>query len=299
MAMTTHHPHAPEHLSAPAGLLRGDVGSLRLAAEVPAALTIVAEMRASIPDLAGWVNFPLANGSGDAADATLTRHGGPARPTSHATSMPATAALVARLADDGFAVTHARIAVLGARDVLRAHIDMHLSIRLIVPLNDQGDDFRHIFGDIAVAMRAGELWSLDPSVCHGAANVARRGHRVALLVDADPAESDPPAWYRQSWSLPAERHLCRPAWSAAARTEVIRRASAAELALEGTESGPEQAEREWLLVPFEYDLGPEAAYDELVAACRLRAADADTPATADHWRARADHWMAHSCVCVA
>ncbi len=292
--MTTHQPGIPAHPSAPAGLLRADVGSTELVAEVPTALAILADMRASIPDLAGWVNFPLANGSGDAMDATLAQHGGPARPTSYAARMPATAALVEELAGDGFAVTHARIAVLGARDVLRAHVDMHFSIRIIVPLNDQGDDFRHIFGDVATAMRAGELWSLDPGVCHGAANVARHGHRVALLVDADPTASDPPAWYRQPWSLPPERHLRRSAWSAAARAALTRRA-AGELA----GGGPEQAEREWLLAPFEYDLAPEAAYDELVAACRMLAADADTPAAADYWRARERHWTAHSCVCVA
>jgi hypothetical protein len=142
---------------------------------------------------------------------------------------------------------------------------MYPAARLILPLNAQGTAYRHVFGDTCIAMAAGELWGVHGDVCHGAANLAQSGHRVALLIDADLAASALPAWYTQPWTLPAERGLTRAAWTGQAYT----------------------TEADWHLAPFEYSLSPEAAYDHLIAWC---AAQGDTE--------RAAFWRSRACVCV-
>lgn len=244
-----------------------------LAAEVPTALHLVAEVREIWPEIEGWVNFPLFNETGDAGDLRLALYDGVARPTPQAARMPATAAVVGRLQAEGFAVQQARIAVLAARECLRCHVDMYPAHRLIVPLNDQGDDFRHVFGDFCVAMRAGELWGVAGHHCHGAAHVAREGHRVALLVDAHPSAGHPPAWFTAPWQ-PPDRVLFRPELTSEKTREINQLPEA-------------EAEAAWLMAPFEYALSPEAAYAELVAFWqRLGRPD------------RAAYWQQHACVCV-
>lgn len=257
-------------MNAPAARFDLTFDAVALGAEVPTALEFVAQVRAIWPELEGWVNFPLFNETGDADDLRLALYDGEARPTPQAARMPATAAVVRRLMAEGFLVKQARIAVLAARECLRCHVDMYPAHRLIVPLNDQGDDFRHVFGDVCVAMRAGELWGVAGHHCHGAANVARSGFRVALLVDADPA-GPMPGWFGVGWGV--EGGVARPSLSEEKRSEINALPEA-------------QAEAAWLMAPFEYALTPEAAYAELVGFWRGRQAE------------RAEYWARHACVCV-
>lgn len=252
-------------MSAPAACFGTVADPAALAAEVPYALSVIDAVRAAWPQMEGWINFPLYNASGDGDDLALALYDGPARPTRHAAAMPVTARVVEALIAMGFAVKQARVAVLLPRAALRCHVDMYPADRLILPLNAQGDAFRHVFGAQCVAMAAGELWGVDGAICHGAANVAPSGHRVALLVDADPDASRPPAWYRAPWRLDPARALARPAWSAAAYPD----------------------EAAWMLAPFEYALSPEAAYAHLIDWCAARG-DAE----------RAAFWQARACVCV-
>lgn len=252
-------------MSAPAACFGPFADPAALAAEVPYALAAIEAVRAAWPQMEGWINFPLFNASGDADDLMLEMYAGAARETPHAALMPASRAVVRRLIAAGFAVKQARIAVLLPRSALRCHVDMYPAARLILPLNAHGDAFRHVFGDTCVAMAAGELWGVDGAICHGAANVAPSGHRVALLVDADLAESTPPAWYTAPWALDADRAVPRPAWA-------------------GVDYPTEDA---WHLAPFEYALSPEAAYAHLIDWC-ARQGDAE----------RAAFWRSRACVCV-
>lgn len=236
-----------------------------LAAEVPYALQALAPIRAAWPQMQGWVNLPLYNQSGAADDLMLAMYPGSPKPTPHAAQMPATTAVVERLRAEGFAVKQARIAVLDPRSALRCHVDMYPAARLILPLNAQGDAYRHVFDALCVAMNPGELWGVHGDVCHGAANLAATGHRVALLIDADLATSDPPAWYSDPWELPVTRGLARPDWQGAGYA----------------------TEDDWHLAPFEYALRPEEAYAHLIDWCAARG-DAE----------RAAFWQSRACVCV-
>lgn len=252
-------------MSAPAQCFGSFADPAALAAEVPYALSAIDAVRAAWPQMEGWINFPLYNASGAAGDLMLEMYAGTGRETPHAAHMPTCRAVVRRLIDDGFAVKQARIAVLLPRSALRCHVDMYPADRLIMPLNAQGTDFRHVFGAHCVAMAAGELWGVDGMTCHGAANIAERGHRVALLVDADPEASRPPAWYTAPWGMDAARALPRPAWA-------------------GVDYDSEDG---WHLAPFEYALSPEEAYDRLIDWCAARGDDE-----------RAAFWRSRACVCV-
>ena len=236
-----------------------------LAAEVPYALKAVEPVRAAWPQMEGWINFPLFNQTGDAEDLRLEMYAGAGRMTPHAAQMPATRGVVSALRDAGLAIKQARIAILDPRSALRCHVDMYPAARLIMPLNAEGSAHRHVFGSACISMRPGELWGVDGDVCHGAANVAESGHRVALLVDADLEASSLPDWYTAPWKIPDNRRVARARWSGV----------------------PYDTEAEWHLAPFEYQLTPEEAYAHLVAWCRL------------HGQAeRAEFWASHACVCV-
>jgi hypothetical protein len=261
-----------------------------LAAEVGEALEIVREIRAEIDGLSSWINFPLFNKTGDHWDLSLGRYEGAASPTEYADRLPYSAKIVRDLAAEGWDLEYARIAVLLGRDVLRSHVDMYTSVRFVVPLNEHAD-FRHVFDRYCVSMRVGELWGIDPDTCHGAANIGFEGSRVALLVDARPETSRRPDWFRTELQIPADRQLQRKPWTDQARTEVRQMARARKIV-----RGIEAAEREWFFVPFEYDITPRQAYDELILFCRFMVADDSKNATT--WEARADHWTKHNCICV-
>ena len=212
-------PAGPATSPLPAGLLPVELAREPLATEAPQALRILAELRATWPELPGWVNFPLLNRTGDAADPSIDDYSGPALRTAYGERMPATTRIAEALGDHGFEVSYARIATLLPRQVLRPHVDMPRSIRLIVPLNAD-PAFRHVVGDHAIAMRDAELWVIDGRVCHGAVNLSPTRVRVSLLFDVR-LDSRPPDWSRD-WRIPADRLLQRPPWNAERRTALRR-----------------------------------------------------------------------------
>ena len=135
---------------------------------------------------------------------------------------------------------YCRIAVLIGRDILHSHIDVHPSTRLILPLTEQGTDFRHVFGEYCFAMRVGELWGTNGAVCHGTTNVCNEGHRVALLVDARPNAGTLPPWWNGRWSIPDDHLVARGAGPIRPEKEIARRCFAA------IDRGLEACEHEWL-----------------------------------------------------
>src|SRR5207245_2960227 len=162
--------------------------------EAMVAVDIVRKIQLDDPNLYSWINFPLLNRTGDHRDLQLKTYDGLAKQTSYAINMPGTMKVIRWLLQEGFDIEYSRVAVLIGRDLLRCHVDMYTPIRLIVPLTEQGNDFRHVFGDYCVVMRVGELWTTNSQVCHGAANIGNDGYRVALLVDARAETSRFPEW---------------------------------------------------------------------------------------------------------
>ncbi|BCY09356.1 aspartyl/asparaginyl beta-hydroxylase domain-containing protein [Actinoplanes sp. L3-i22] len=273
-------------------LLAPGFGAAELERDAQTAIHIIGDIRAAVPELAGWINFPLLNQTGTGNDLILEAYPGPARPTEYADRLPAAMSVVRRLTRAGYDFSHARVAVLPGREVLRPHVDMYPAVRLIVALNEQDDDFRHVFDDDVIAMRPGEVWGVDGTQCHGAANVAPSGTRVALLLDARPGSG--PGLGAGAWRIPAGRRLRRSAWTAAARER--RRARFRGLA--GTH-GLAAAEKEWHFLAFEFDLRAADAYGELIALYDDLAAGARDPRARRELRGRSEYWTKHSCVCVA
>jgi Aspartyl/Asparaginyl beta-hydroxylase len=280
-------------ITAPAGFFGTPFSDLNPSGDLEESFSILREIRSSIPDLASWINVPLVNQSGADDDLSLAADGGPGRITEYGRRLPRVTRAVNWLTAEGFVVQNARLAILLERDVLRPHVDMHSSIRLLVPLNEQGDDFRHVFGEQCVAMRPGELWGIEPTICHGAANVARSGQRVMLLIDA--SEKGPtPSWYKAAWMIPDSSHVARSAWTAGAREEFL-----SNMARQIGRVPIGDVEREWLLLPFEYELSPECMYEELIAFCESASGVSSAESEAREWRARAEYWVRHKCICVA
>jgi hypothetical protein len=280
-------------VNAPAGFLGRPFSDLNVGEDLEESLSILREVRSSIPDLSSWINVPLVNKTGNSDDLSLAADGEPGRTTEYGRRLPRVMSAVTWLSAEGFVVQNARLAILLERDVLRPHVDMHSSIRLLAPLNEQKDDFRHVVGEQCVAMRPGELWGIEPTICHGAANVARSGQRVMLLIDA--AENGPtPAWYRDARIIPDSSRVQRAEWSGEARTEFLRK-----LSLQIGRTPICDVEREWLLAPFEYELSPERMYEELIAFCKSSAAALPGEKEAREWQARAEYWVRHKCICVA
>ncbi len=217
---------------------------------------LLLDIRRAKPSLNSWINFPLLNRSGDPSDLTLEPYDDTAKPTRYLERLSEVRSILDQLRDEGFQILYARIAVLLHRDVLRPHIDTYPAARLLIPLNESGTDFRHVFGNTCVVMRPGEVWGVDGSVVHGAANTGERAWRFLLLVDA--LLDRTPPWFQEVWTIPPERSFRRRVWNGAVRDIVSREA---RLALES--SGLEMAERILLFAPFEYDLETAAVYSEI------------------------------------
>jgi len=264
----------------------------RLRSEAEIAIAYIREMQRAQPDLNGWVTFFLGNQSGDHNDLRLSEYAGHFRPTSLGAGMPYTMDIIERLNSEGFSFQYCRIALLEPRSLLRCHVDMYTSHRLIVPLTEQGDDFRHVFEEDCFGMRVGELWGIDGNVCHGAAHVGSEGYRVCLLLDAKENDKRLPGWWQERWQIPATRMIQRSNWEEVARRRTATRAEA--LIEDGRDAAA--AEQEWLFVPFEYVITPSAAYDELIRFCEERAGTPD--ADRSFWTSRASHWRQRSCRCV-
>ena len=256
-------------------------------ADAGRAVEIFGELRAADASLAGWVNFPLLNESGRAGDVGLKPFSTPPRKTEFASQLPAVARILDGFAGEGLKLMFARVAVLGRRDALRPHVDTYPNTRLLIALSEQGDDFRHLYDNACFAMRVGEVWGGDGASCHGAANVAFSGHRVLLLLDVVP-DAGAPGWLHARWRLPPQSAIARPRLLPEMRRRLFD--SARTLA---AQDGPERAERELLLLPFEYAMRADFVYRELVLFGRWMARSGPTQQR-PYWRERVRALVRHS-----
>ena len=265
--------------------------SARLAEEALAAISQVRQIQLQMPDVQGWINFFLGNQSGDFRDMRLENYPGSFHPTTLAQTMPYIMSVIHALAVEGFAFQYCRIAVIEGRSLLRCHVDMYRSARLILPLTRQGSDFRHLFEHQCFFMTTGELWAINGDVCHGAANIAPAGYRVALLLDAHDRPDSLPGWWRSQWSIPTDRLIQRPAWTDQQRTECRMRAE--QFLSTGDTDAAEQV---WLFAPFEYELLPADGYAELIRFCTEKASSSN-PEQAQFWSERHAYWINRNCRC--
>lgn len=272
----------------PCGLLplEPPVSGEQLLADARRSRALVAELRAQVPDLPGWVNVPLRNRSGRADDYGVGPFSEPSQPTPLCAELPAAAAVVEWARELGFDIELARVAVLAPGAQLRAHVDEYAARRLIVPL-EADPAFVHVFEQIALAMQTGEVWAVDGHACHGAINLHPERSRAALLLDARVETSQPPAAYTDPWQVPAARRLQRPAFDEAARARV--EAASRQRLAEFDPADPELLAHEepWLRAAYEHELTHAEAYAQLVAFCR----ELGQPERAAFWEAR-------SCRCV-
>ena len=262
------------------------VSGEELLADAQRSHALVAQLRAEIPDLPGWINVPLRNRSGRADDYGVGPFAEPSQATPLCEDLPAAAAVVEWAGELGFDIELARVAVLSPRAQLRAHVDEYAARRLIVPL-EADPAFVHVFEQIAVAMQPGEVWAVDGHACHGAINLHPQRARAALLLDARVETSQPPAAYVEPWQVPATRRLPRPPFDLAARARVA--AEARERLVEFDPADPELLAHEepWLRAAYEHALSHAEAYAQLVAFCH----ELGQPERAAFWEAR-------SCRCV-
>lgn len=249
-----------------------------LLAEAAIALEIAEDILKATGAPKRWINFPLINRTGDGSQIELVNYPGAGIATSFSEKMPLVSELLAQFSRWGFDIQYARIAILFDRDVLRPHFDMYQATRFLLPLTDQGDDFRHLFENVCVAMRAGELWGLDGRRCHGAANVSATGTRVMLLIDSELRQIGPD-WFCEPWEIPPDRIVTRPEWTPVARDTVFERAARISV-----ESGLEAAEYAVLMGAFEYEISATAIYSELLRFCDQMACCQETPDDAQAWR---------------
>jgi hypothetical protein len=261
---------------------RSDLDRESLLHEAEVAVRIATRIAAEGGFAKSWINFPLFNQTGDPDDFLLTQYEGDGRPTPHTSLLPHAARIVEEMQDAGTNILYARLAILFGRDVLRPHIDMYQARRLLVPLSEQRQDFRHVAGEFCVAMRVGEMWGIDGSVPHGAANVGDRGHRVMLLIDAAPRNTSSLGWWSVPWRVPAECRVPRKPWSPDVRSAYYNRAAAFVAT-----HGADWVEREWLFVPFEHEMRADYVFAEMLAFARWMEAHATNSAQAQEWAKRA------------
>jgi hypothetical protein len=278
-------------MNAPATLFRKRFDPRALEADAAAGCAIGRKLAATGSGLNSWINVPLINSTGGPDDIDL-RFSCRQKETIYAKQLRGTMSIVEWLRSEGFSVNHARLAILLCQDLLRPHVDMHQSVRMLVQLNEHGLDFRHVFGNCCVALQAGELWGVDGTVCHGAANLAANSERVILILDCSPTKV--PVWHSAPWNIPALRILPRQPWNKSARLEQTRRAM--DLA---REDGSSSAEKEWLLLPYRYEVESHTMYSELIQFCEQMASASKPPEESELWSSRACYWRAHDCVCVS
>jgi hypothetical protein len=267
---------------APATIYARRIDPKLCAADVARTIEIFERIKAGDESLEGWVNFPIINGTGQGGDVGLKPYDGPPRTTELAAQLPAVSRIVDDFLDEGLSIRIGRIAILGRRDVLRPHVDTFPNTRLLIPLTEQGDDFRHLYDNACFAMRVGEVWGGDGTTCHGAANVAETGHRVLLLLDVvGPGEAEvSPPWLRAPWRIPPSSFVRRALWSEAVRTCEFGR-----IADGVRQHGPDAAERELLLLPFEFAMPANYVYREMLLFAQGMITRGDA---SGFWQRRAD-----------
>lgn len=245
---------------------------------------IADSLRNAARDLPGWVTFPLLNATGSRHDLAVHPRATTAIPTAYASRLPFTMSALRTLAHAGVRITQARVAVLFERDVLRPHVDEYASTRLILALNEQGSDFRHVFDDICFAMCAGQVWCVRGDICHGAANVAPSGRRASVIIDVEPQTIS--AVVPVTWSIPTKQRVQRRRL-----TQAVRQAyDDAAWALAKTDR-LEEAERIWLFLPFEVRARAASVYDELVGFAERNIRRSDTSREQEHWRRRREYLL--------
>ena len=267
---------------APATLYERRIDPELCAADVARTIEIFERIKAGDRSLEGWVNFPIINGTGQGGDVGLKPYDGPPRTTELAARLPAVSRIVSDFVDEGLSIRIGRIAILGQRDVLRPHVDTFPNTRLLIPLTEQGDDFRHLYDNACFAMRVGEVWGGDGTTCHGAANVAETGYRVLLLLDVvgpDEAETSPP-WLRAPWRIPPASFVGRAPWNEAVRAREFGRIAGAV-----QRHGPDASERELLLLPFAFAMPANYVYREMLLFAQWMMARGDS---GGFWQGRAD-----------
>ena len=254
-----------QHNHAPATLYTRRIDAKLCAADVARTIEIFERIKAGDESLQGWVNFPIVNGTGRGEDIGLSPYEGAPRSTELARQLPAISRIVDDFLEDGLSIRIGRIAILGARDVLRPHVDTFPNTRLLIPLTEQGDDFRHLYDNACFAMQVGEVWGGDGTTCHGAANVAASGHRVLLLLDVvGPGEATSvPEWLRAPWRIPPTSFVRRARWD-----EGVRAREFARIGEHVERHGAAAAERELLLLPFEYAMPANYVYREMLLFAR-------------------------------
>ena len=250
--------------------------------DVARTIEIFERIKAGDKSLEGWVNFPIINGTGQGDDVGLKPYAGPPRTTELAAQLPAVSRIVADFQDEGLSIRIGRIAILGQRDALRPHVDTFPNTRLLIPLTEQGNDFRHLYDNACFAMRVGEVWGGDGTTCHGAANVAGTGYRVLLLLDVvgpDEAETSPP-WLCAPWRIPPSSFVRRATWNEASRAREFGR-----IAQGVQRHGSDAAERELLLLPFEFSMPANYVYREMLLFAQWMMARGDA---SGFWKGRAE-----------
>lgn len=263
-------------MAMPATLCTIDFDPHRCRRESAVANGIVAEIRDRQPELRSWITFPLLNRTGSASELTITKGFSRPRPTKYAASMPYVMEAISTIEDAGVFVQQARVAVLLGRDVLAPHVDEFRSVRLLLPLNDQGDDFRHVFDTICFVMRCGQLWQVRGDVCHGAANISAMGARATVILDVELK-----ALLCTEWKIPEDQIVRRPPFTEEARQHYER--AALDLI---SRNLLVEAERVWLFLPFEHNVAAAEVYDELLAFVEMVAERAATLAAREYWLGR-------------
>jgi aspartyl/asparaginyl beta-hydroxylase len=251
----------------------------RLLPESLQALNIIQELRKNDPSLNSWINFPLLNRDGRPENNNLNDYVTEFRFTKYAESFPYSIEIVNWLLTQGFKVKYCRIAVLVENDILRPHIDMFPATRFLIPLSDQNKDFRHIVGNVCVVMKVGSFWSLDGSVPHGAANIANYGKRVMLLVDCKTEHSQFPKWYFSPKKISPQQIIKRDEWNSERRKMTIE--SSMTKVMNGNFF---EAEKEWLILPFKYELSIPKMYEELIRFSELIIKFSNDSTTKSYWR---------------
>jgi len=269
-------------------LLKERVDGSQLGQDLRSALNIIRELRESNPSLTSWINFPIVNNDGNSRTIAAVPYVGEARETNYSASFPYVRTLLARLREAGLRILHVRIAALMPRDVLRPHVDTHQTIRLLVPLNEHRDDFRHLVRNRCIRMRVGDIWQINGQVCHGAANMNNFTKRIMLIIDGAPDSRVPKHWYTSIASVSKDRTLRRKRWGSKERLWV--RQQAYVHAIRGEET---EAEKRWLMAPFEFQVSAESMYADLFKFSANMAEILLCKSDRRRWAARARH-MLHS-----
>jgi hypothetical protein len=274
---------------APAGRIAKLFPADELSAQSARAVSVARDLARRHPEYGDWLVVPILNRTGACDDSTINTDGRSVRFTELALSFPCAIAVARHLELYGYQAHNIRLAVLVPGGILRCHTDMHSSMRLLLPLNESARNFRHLFENVCVSTKPGELWAVDGKRVHGAANLSRTDFRALLIIDGVSSDTSP--ILPTPWDIPTECIVRRHDWNPA-----LRESLGHEL---GNISEVSELERQVLKLPFEYELSATGGYDFLIELFRQKARAAHPAELAHFWSERADYWTLHNCVCVS